>query len=467
MIVMKFGGTSVGTGERIANVARIVKGVVEKEGPPIVVVSAMSGVTDTLRRAAATAEEGDERTFRLLRDELQLRHEQAIEDCVSDVEVSRGLRAEVESLLNWFETLCESIYTLGELTVRGQDAVLGLGERLSARLVAAAMRDQGLDARMVEATDVIVTDDNFGRANPLLEETTRKAEERLLPLLERGVVPVVTGFIGATVEGTPTTLGRGSSDYSATFLGRCLSAEEVWIWSDVDGVMTADPRIVPEARTLPSISYGEVAELSFFGAKVLHPRTIRPVAEMGIPIRVLNSLQPEHKGTLITNELCAEPLIKGITAIRDMCLVTVEGRGMQGVPGVAGRVFTAVARSGTSVLMITQSSSEQHICFVVRSQDRSAVVEEVEDELELELMRGDIEGVHTQDGVAIVAVVGAGMLDQAGIASRVFNALASQEINIISIAQGSSDYNLSLVLDAGDVDEGVRAIHKQFELDRI
>lgn len=467
MIVMKFGGTSVGTGERIANVARIVEGVAEKQGPPVVVVSAMSGVTDTLRRAAATAEEGDERTFRLLRDELQLRHEQAIEDCVQDVEVSRGLRAEVESLLNWFETLCQSIYTLGELTLRGQDAVLGLGERLSARLVAAAMRDQGLDARMVEATDVIVTDDNFGRANPLLEETTQKAHERLVSLLERGIVPVVTGFIGATVEGTPTTLGRGSSDYSATFLGRCLSADEVWIWSDVDGVMTADPRIVPQARTLPSISYGEVAELSFFGAKVLHPRTIRPVAEMGIPIRVLNSLKPEHEGTLITDELSEEPLIKGITAIRDMCLVTVEGRGMQGVPGVAGRVFTAVARSGTSVLMITQSSSEQHICFVVRSQDMSAVVEEVEDELELELMRGDIEGVHTQDGAAIVAVVGAGMLDQPGIASRVFNALSDDRINIVSIAQGSSDYNLSLVLDAEDVDEGVRAIHKQFELERI
>ncbi|MFP3896582.1 MAG: aspartate kinase, monofunctional class [Anaerolineales bacterium] len=467
MIVMKFGGTSVGTGERIANVARIVRGVAEEKGPPIVVVSAMSGVTDILRRAATTAEEGDERTFRLLRDELQLRHEQAIADCVSDVEVARGLRAEVESLLNWLETLCESVYTLGELTLRGQDAVLGLGERLSARLVAAAMRDQGQDAQMVEATEVIVTDDRFTRANPLLEETTRKARERLLPLLERGIVPVVTGFIGATVEGTPTTLGRGSSDYSATFLGRCLSADEVWIWSDVDGVMTADPRIVPEARTLSSLSYGEVAELSFFGAKVLHPRTIRPVAEMDIPIRVLNSLQPEHEGTLITRELCEEPLIKGITAIRDMCLITVEGRGMQGVPGVAGRVFTAVARSGTSVLMITQSSSEQHICFVVRSQDRPAVVQEVEDELELELMRGDIEGVHTQNGVAIVAVVGAGMLDQAGIASRVFNALAAREINIISIAQGSSDYNLSLVLDAENVDEGVRAVHKQFELDRI
>ncbi|MEA3407337.1 MAG: aspartate kinase, monofunctional class [Chloroflexota bacterium] len=467
MIVMKFGGTSVGTGARIANVARIVKGVANDDGPPVVVVSAMSGVTDSLRRAATTAEEGDARTFLLLRDELQLRHEQAIDDCVQDVEVARGLRAEVESLLNWFETLCQSIYTLGELTLRGQDAVLGLGERLSARLVAAAMRDQGLDAQMVEATEVIVTDDNFGRANPLLEETTRKARERLLPLLREGTVPVVTGFIGATVEGTPTTLGRGSSDYSATFLGRCLSADEVWIWSDVDGVMTADPRIVPEARTLPSISYGEVAELSFFGAKVLHPRTIRPVAEMGIPMRVLNSLHPGHEGTLITGKVSEGPLIKGITAIRDLCLITVEGRGMQGVPGVAGRVFSAVARSDTSVLMIVQSSSEQHICFVVRSQDMPAVVEEVEDELELEIMRGDIEGVHTQDGVAILAIVGAGMLDQAGIASRVFNALAAREINIISIAQGSSDYNLSLVVDRKDVDAGVRAIHKQFALDKI
>ena len=320
---------------------------------------------------------------------------------------------------------------------------------------------------MVEATEVIVTDDNFGNAAPLMEETERKARARLLPLLEQGIIPVMTGFIGATRAGVPTTLGRGSSDFSATILGRCLPADEVWIWTDVDGVMTADPRIVPDARTLPMISYAEVAELSFFGAKVLHPRTIQPVAKMNIPVRVLNSLNPDHQGTLITNERNDAPLVKGITAIRNLSIITVEGRGMQGVPGVAGRVFSAVARSGASVLMITQSSSEQSICFAVRTVDTAGVVEMVGGELELEIMRGDIDGVICRDKVAIIAVVGAAMCGKPGIASSVFYALAKREINIISIAQGSSEYNLSLIVAQDDVDEGVRAIHKQFELDKI
>ena len=468
MIVMKFGGTSVGTGERIANVAHIAGRVAEQTGgPPVIVVSAMSGVTDSLRRAATTAASGDKRTFHLVRDELEQRHEQALEDCVTDVEHARGLRAEVDGLLNWFETLCQSIYTLGELTPRGRDAVSGLGERLSARLTAAAIRSQGLQAQMVEATEVIVTDDSFGNAAPLMEETERKARARLLPLLEQGIIPVMTGFIGATRAGVPTTLGRGSSDFSATILGRCLPADEVWIWTDVDGVMTADPRIVPDARTLPMISYAEVAELSFFGAKVLHPRTIQPVAKMNIPVRVLNSLNPDHQGTLITNERNDAPLVKGITAIRNLSIITVEGRGMQGVPGVAGRVFSAVARSGASVLMITQSSSEQSICFAVRTVDTAGVVEMVGGELELEIMRGDIDGVICRDKVAIIAVVGAAMCGKPGIASSVFYALAKREINIISIAQGSSEYNLSLIVAQDDVDEGVRAIHKQFELDKI
>ncbi len=468
MIVMKFGGTSVGTGERMANVARITAQVAERTGmPPVVVVSAMSGVTNSLRRAATTAAEGDDETFRLIRDELQQRHEQAIEDCVHDVELARGLRAEVLGLLGDFEVFCRSIYILGELTARGLDAVSGLGERLSARIVAAAMRDQGLQARMIEATELIVTDDNFGRAAPLLEETRQRVRQRLLPLVEQGVVPVVTGFIGATRHGVPTTLGRGSSDYSATILGHCLPADEVWIWTDVNGVMTADPRIVPDARTLPAISYGEVAELSFFGAKVLHPLTIQPVALLDIPVRVLNSLCPDHPGTLISNEITPEPVVKGITCIRDLSLVTVEGRGMQGVPGIAARVFTAVARSGASVLMITQSSSEQSICFVVRMADAPAVVSSVEEDLALERMRGEIDAVRSRDQVGIVAVVGAGMRGRPGIAARVFGALAKQDINTIAIAQGSSEYNLSLVLLNGDVDEAVRAIHRQFALHEI
>ncbi|NLT74320.1 MAG: aspartate kinase [Chloroflexi bacterium] len=465
MIVMKFGGTSVGTGERIANVARLAARTAQETGEtPVVVVSAMSGVTDSLRHAARSAASGDRRTFLLIRDELQQRHEQAISDCVHDVEHARGLRAEVAALLQDFEHLCASINTLGELTARGLDAVSGLGERLSARIVAAALRSQGYNSQMVEATRIIVTNNNFGSAAPILEETSKRVRDTLPPLLEKGTIPVVTGFIGATIDGATTTLGRGSSDLTATILGRALPASEVWIWTDVDGVMTADPRIVPEARTLAQVTYSEVAELSFFGAKVLHPLAIQPLVEPAIPLRVKNSLNPDHPGTLISQNAANGVLIKGITAIRDLSIITVQGHGMQGVPGIAGRVFTAVAHSGTSVLMITQSSSEQNICFLVHTLDAPAVVRQVEEELALELLRGEIDAVVCQDEVAIVAIVGAGMRGQPGIASQVFGALAEQEINIISIAQGSSEYNLSLVLAHEDVNAGVRAIHQQFSL---
>lgn len=468
MIVMKFGGTSVGTGERIAGVARIAARVLEDTAtPPVVVVSAMSGVTDRLVRAATTAASGDKRTYRLIRDELQLGHEQAIGDGGIDSEHARGLKAEIETLLNWLENLCLSISTLGELTPRGLDAVSGLGERLSARLTTAALLSQDIKAHLVEATELIVTNNAFGAATPLIAETTEKSRQRLLPLIEKGIVPVVTGFIGATIDGIPTTLGRGGSDYSATIIGRCLPASEVWIWTDVDGVMTADPRIVPDARTLATISYAEVAELSYFGAKVLHPKTIEPVARQGIPVRVLNSFHPDHPGTMVCAEISPTPVVKGITAIRNLSLVSVEGSGMQGVPGVAGRAFTAVARNGASILMITQSSSEQNICFVVRTVDSPPVVSAVKAEFELEMLHGDISRVVSQDDAAIIAVVGAGMKGVPGIAARVFGALAGKGINIISIAQGSSEYNLSLVVAQADVDEGVRAIHQEFALDRV
>ena len=468
MIVMKFGGTSVGSGERIANVVRIAARAKEQTGtPPIVVVSAMSKVTDSLVRAARTAAQGDRRTFAAIRDELQTRHEEAIDTCCVNREHARGLRAEVQTLLDWFENICQSISTLGELTPRGLDVVSGLGERLSARICSAAMLSQGLKAQTVEATEILVTDDTFGAAMPLYEETTARIQDRIIPLVQGGTVPVVTGFIGATRDGVPTTLGRGGSDYSATIIGRCLPADEVWIYSDVDGVMTADPRIVPEARTLPTVSYAEAAELSFFGAKVLHPKSIRPVAQAGIPVRVLNSFNPDHPGTLVCEAAAEMPLIKGITAIRDLTIVNVEGRGMQGVPGIAGRVFSAVARSGASVLMITQSSSEQTISFVLGAAEAPAVTEVIEREFELEMMRGDIDRVGSQPNVSIIAVVDAKMGNKPGIAAHVFGALAEREINILSIAQGASEFNLSFVVEQADVAESVRAIHKQFGLDRI
>jgi aspartokinase/homoserine dehydrogenase 1 len=315
---------------------------------------------------------------------------------------------------------------------------------------------------------LIVTNGHHGDATPLKEKTIPLAREQLLPMVDNNVVPIVTGFIAATAEGEITTLGRGGSDYTAAILGQCLGSEEVWIWTDVDGVMTADPRIVPEARSLPEISYVEAAELSFFGAKVLHPRTMLPAMEAGIPLRILNTFNPAHPGTLIVAEgRPSQMSVKGITAIRNLSLITVEGRGMMGVPGVAAKVFGAVAQEGVSVLMISQSSSEQNICFVIQEHARNRALQALEQAFAFERARRDIERIWAKDRVAIVAVVGAGMLGTPGIAGKVFGALGSRNINIVSIAQGSSEYNISLVVDGGDADEAVRAIHQEFTLDTL
>jgi len=469
MIVMKFGGTSVADGECIRGAACLVRDWMDAHDghPPVVVVSALGGVTDSLIEAARAAAKGNGDQCRSVRVALEKRHREAIEYCVVDGNRGEELMRQTSGLLDWLENLCRSIHTLGELTLRGLDVVSGLGERLSARIMAATLQELGTPAEAVEATEVIVTDDQFGNAVPLAEETTSKARQRLLPLLDEGTVPVVGGFAGATLGGVPTTLGRGGSDYTATILARCLEADEVWLWTDVDGVMTSDPLIVPEARTLPVVSYAEMAELSYFGAKVLHPRTIRPAVEAAIPVWVKNTFNPAHPGTLINGKGLPGAGVRGITTIRDLTVITVEGRGMLGVPGVAGKVFSTVATQGISVLMISQSSSEQSICFVVRSEDAEQAIVALNEAFALELMRRDIDRIWAQGDAAIVAVVGAGMRSTPGIAFRVFEALAKEGINVISIAQGSSEYNISLVVNRSEADEAVRAIHRHFELHNV
>jgi len=467
MIVMKFGGTSLGNGEAIKRAADIVCRTLKDKEQVVVVVSAMSGVTDALLSAATSAAQGDGETFRRTRWVLSDRHRLAMTEAVSDEGARLQLMEEVEALLSDFEGLCRSIHVLGELTARGSDAVASLGERLMVRIFAAALREKGVRARAVEATEVIVTNGQHGAASPLMDETREAARARLLPLLAEGVTPVVTGFIAATQEGVTTTLGRGGSDYTAAILGACLDAEEVWIWTDVDGVMTADPRVVPEARTLSEISYAEAAELSYFGAKVIHPKTILPAVEQGIPLRIVNTFNPSHPGTLIVEETKPSELtVKGITSIKGLSLVTVEGRGMLGVPGIAAKVFTAVAQEGISVLMISQSSSEQSICFVIRQEAVEDALRALEAAFELELARRNVDRIWAQEGVAIVAAVGAGMKGTPGIAAKVFGALGKHGINVLSIAQGSSEYNISLVVDEKDMEDAVRYIHQEFDLGR-
>jgi len=281
-------------------------------------------------------------------------------------------------------------------------------------------------------------------------------------MLKKGTIPVITGFIGATTTGITTTLGRGGSDYSASILGNCLDAQAVWTWTDVDGVMTADPRIVPDARVIEKLSFDEVSEMAYFGAKVLHPKTMRPLIDSHIPLWVKNTFNSTQAGTRISNAPSKKiRKITCVTAIQDVCLITVRGKGMLGVPGVAARTFSAVAKMHASVLMISQSSSEQSICFVISSQDQADVVASLENELVFELQRGDIDAIHATPNVVIVTGIGAGMRNTPGVSAKIFSAVGAKHINIIAIAQGSSEFSISLVVDKKDADETVRQIHKE------
>jgi aspartate kinase len=314
----------------------------------------------------------------------------------------------------------------------------------------------------VDAAEVVVTDAVYQSATPDMEATQARADAVVAPLLAQGVVPVITGFIGATRAGVTTTLGRGGSDFSGAILGVALAAQEVWIWTDVNGVMSADPRVVPGARTIPEMTFREISELAFFGAKVLHPKTIRPVVERGIALWVKNTFQPEQPGTRIIpdEQNGVHGSIRAVTAFQGQCIITLEGRGMLGIPGIAARTFAAVARTKTSVAMISQASSEQSICFVVPRVSAEAVIHALDDEFRLELARQDIDSITASAECAVVTVVGAGMRHTPGIAGRVFGALGAAGVNVVVIAQGSSECSISLAVEAREADEAVRAIHR-------
>jgi aspartate kinase len=457
---MKFGGTSVGNAAAIEALAAITRDHLKAWDHVVVVVSAMSGVTDLLLKGASTAAAGDTSSYKAIAAQLREKHAAALAELLGAADDAGPTRAAIEQLIDEFELLCHSVNVLGEASPRAIDAISSMGERMSVRLVAAALRAGGTAAEAVDATEIVVTTPHFGSAVPLQPQTNLRTRSRLQPLLERGIVPVVTGFIGATESGATTTLGRGGSDYSGAIVGAALEADEVAIYTDVDGVMTTDPRLAPDARVIPVISYAEMGELAYFGAKVLHPRTIRPVVERAIPLRIRNTFNAGHTGTLVVSEAEANGrAIKAVTVIKAMSMITVEGRGMIGVPGVAARTFGAVASVGANVLMISQASSEQSICFVIPQNSSAAVVRSLEDALANELARRDVDRIAPRDGVVIVTAVGAGMRETPGVASQVFGALAEQKINVIAIAQGSSECSISVVVAGADADPAVRAIH--------
>lgn len=462
--VMKFGGTSVGDAECIARTAKIIAQAA-KENPCVAVVSAMSGVTNRLIEAAKTAETGNAGDALAILNELRKQHQAAIASLIPDDKKGARLRERVEEVLAEGCRLCGGTALLRELTPRTLDAISSLGERLSAPLVAAAIEELGVASEAIEATEVIVTDAFHGGAEPRMELTREKSQARLKPLLEKGTVPVVTGFIGATVDGQLTTLGRGGSDYSATILGAALDADEVIIWTDVDGVLTADPRLVPEARTIPVISYREAAELAYFGAKVLHPKTLNPVVQAKIPVWIRNSFAPEKAGTKITPEgRSIGGGVKALTAIRDVTLISVGGPGIVGLPDVVGRTFSTTAEVRANVLLISQSSSQNDICFIVATADAQKTVEGLRKEFAQDLAHQKVEHITTDPNIAIVAVVGENMRGTPGIAGKTFSALGRDGVNLIAIAQGSSESNISFVIEEKAVKTALITTHKEFGL---
>lgn len=461
-LVMKFGGTSVGNAKAISQTASIVRDYGSIWDNIVVVVSAMRGVTDALVTGARTAADGDQTAYPSIVSDLRIKHTLVIAELLEEGSTRTDLLKVVDAYLDEFATLCHSVGVLGEVTPRAMDTISSLGERMIARIVAACLNQLGTLSQVVDATDLIVTDNRYQQAMPLMDLTRKQVQNVLVPLLADGIVPVITGFIAATEDGITTTLGRGGSDYSASILGTALDADEVWTWTDVDGVMTTDPRIAPDARVIPVLSYSEVGELAYFGAKVLHPKTISPVVERGIPLWVKNTFNPTHPGTQIVREPESTPgTVKAVTAIKGLSMVTVEGRGMMGVPGIAARTFSAVASQGASVLMISQASSEQSICFIIPTEDVPPVIKALENELALELTRRDIDRVWALDNIVVVTAVGAGMRGTPGVAARLFVALASQSINAIDIAQGSSECSISIAVSAEQATDAVRQIHRE------
>jgi aspartate kinase len=459
-ITMKFGGTSVGSPEAIANAVEIVHQEVQHGSRITVVVSAMARVTDMLLESVGMAVAGDRWGYLSLSQKIRDKHEDAINMLIPPGKDRERILQTINELLDQHVELCQAISILSEATPRIMDAIVSFGERLSSRLVAAAMRQKGINAVPYDAGQFLMTDDRYENATPLWEETERRIQQTLLPILQQGVVPVITGFIGATPAGTITTLGRGGSDYSAAIFAAYLDSEELIIWTDVDGVMTTDPRIDKRARVLPYVSYQEVGELAFYGAKVLHPKTVQPIINKGIPLRVRNTFNPQHPGTLIgKNGEKSTTVIKAVTSIRKVSMLTVSGKGMIGVPGIAGRTFLATAHAGASILMISQSSSEQSFCFTVADDKAQAVKFAVERELEKEIAHDDVDSVDIWDDIVIITVVGAGMRGTPGIAGRVFTVLGNNGVNVLSIAQGSSECSISFVVREADLEKAVYVLH--------
>lgn len=461
LLVMKFGGTSLGEAERFRDCADIV-GQAARQDRLIVVVSAVAGVTDLIFRTIEAARRGDSAAAEAQLRKFELTHR----ELMSQLFAGQRLAGALEFLAGVFARLESSVRALlalrAAIPAETTDSLVALGERISAWALANYLEQCGCASEFVRAENVIITDNNFGNAVPDFDATRANCRGVLLPILDRGAVPVVAGYSGATHDGRTTTLGRGGSDYSATIIGAAAGAEEVWIWTDVDGVLTADPRICPDATTLPEISFAEAIELAYYGAKVIHPKAAYPAADAGFPVWIKNSFRPQAPGTRITRapRILNSP-VKSVTCVKHAALLTLVSRRDVHPVELWGRLFLRLGQEHIETLFATQSSPEHALGLVLRQEDSARVQRLIASVFRIELAQGALNPVEVYD-VAVVAVLGESMKGTCGILGRLFSAVALRQVSVIAVAQGASELSICFAVPAASAAEVVRAIHDEF-----
>jgi len=463
--VLKFGGTSISSAANIRHVANFINSL-SKQHKIVCVFSAITGVTDDLIRITTLIQNRNNDAVNNLAKKIIKNHMQISNECVKNPKIRKELVNKMTADLSELQELLHGMLLLGEVTPRSSDYLISFGERLSINLVTAALNDLGAKAVALTGKDAgIVTDSNFGEAKPLMDTTRLHVSHTIDALLEKKTLPIIGGFAGADQHGNITTFGRGGSDYTATIIASSIKADEVWLMSDVDGLMTTDPKIVKNAKVLKEVSYIEAMEMALFGAKYIHPRALEPLVTKKIPLRIKSTFNVKNPGTLVTAtpQADAQKTVKCVSAIRHTALIDVRGGSMVGAPGTAATIFSTLAKAGVNIMMISQSPSESSISIIVKKNDLDKAV----NALEMNLLGKIIKKVDVTVDVAIIALIGSGMRGIVGVASKVFAAVAKKRVNVVMIAQGSSELNLAFVVKDADCNTAVQALHDEFELAKI
>ena len=464
-LVLKFGGTSLASVKDIQNVAKSINKL-SNDNQIVVVCSAIDGITDELIQISSLIERGNKKDANRILARISQKHKQFATHLVTNPKIQKSLLDKMKSELSELEELVHGLLLLGEITPRSFDYLISFGERLSINLVSFGLQQIKRKSLALSGKQAgIVTDSNFGESRPLMDTTRIRLSKTIQDVFDKKTIPVVGGFAGADQHGNLTTFGRGGSDYTATIIASCIDADEIWLMSDVDGLMTADPKLVKNAKLLKEVSYAEAIEMAQFGAKQIHPRTFEPIASKKIPMRIRSTFDLSNPGTIVTASpgAATKKTVKCASAIRDVGLIDLTGGILFAAPGSAAKIFTILADININVMMVSSNPSESSISIIVKHSDLDKAV----NALEMSLLGKTVKKISTSTNVSIIAVIGSGMSGAVGVASKVFSAVQKRNVNVMMIAQGSSELNLAFVVKDNDCKSVIQALHEEFDLANI